>query len=163
MRHWWLLGRVWNKEVRDASWLSDAFDEPFGTAVKMLIKLCLESNSFWFAHYDGFRYYAPLKKNCAFLLCFTVFKLDSLYDLNSNIFDYHLDTRTCLRFTFWLWSCSFFFCLKAMVMFFELFLFGWSCFLCWGLHVIYKTLVSFSQNVVHLMPRRIKLALSIAH
>lgn len=29
--------------------------------------------------------------------------------------------------------------------------------------MIYKTLVSFSQNVVHLMPRRIKLALSIAH
>ncbi|KAH0915912.1 hypothetical protein HID58_030358, partial [Brassica napus] len=32
--------------MRDASWLSDAFDEPFGTAVKMLIKLCLESNSY---------------------------------------------------------------------------------------------------------------------
>lgn len=37
------------KEVCDASWLSDAFEEPFGTAAKMLIKrrtYCLEMNSF---------------------------------------------------------------------------------------------------------------------
>ncbi|ESQ33855.1 hypothetical protein EUTSA_v10007915mg [Eutrema salsugineum] len=37
------------KEVCDASWLSDAFEEPFGSAAKMLIKrrtYCLEMNSF---------------------------------------------------------------------------------------------------------------------
>ncbi|CAH8253948.1 unnamed protein product [Arabidopsis lyrata] len=37
------------KEVCDASWLSDAFEEPYGTAAKMLIKrrtYCLEMNSF---------------------------------------------------------------------------------------------------------------------
>ncbi|CAH2034457.1 unnamed protein product [Thlaspi arvense] len=37
------------KEVCDASWLADAFEEPFGTAAKMLIKrrtYCLEMNSF---------------------------------------------------------------------------------------------------------------------
>ncbi|KAG2303967.1 hypothetical protein Bca52824_032618 [Brassica carinata] len=37
------------KEVCDASWLSDAFEEPFGTAARMLIKrrtYCLEMNSF---------------------------------------------------------------------------------------------------------------------
>ncbi|KAL1205144.1 F-box protein [Cardamine amara subsp. amara] len=37
------------KEVCDASWLTDAFEEPFGTAAKMLIKrrtYCLEMNSF---------------------------------------------------------------------------------------------------------------------
>ncbi|CAF1928828.1 hypothetical protein Bca4012_072085 [Brassica carinata] len=37
------------KEVCDASWLADAFEEPFGTAARMLIKrrtYCLEMNSF---------------------------------------------------------------------------------------------------------------------
>ncbi|KAG4195914.1 hypothetical protein ERO13_A06G138800v2 [Gossypium hirsutum] len=37
------------KEVSDASWLSTAFEEPYGTAAKMLIKrrtYCLEMNSF---------------------------------------------------------------------------------------------------------------------
>ncbi|XP_010460807.1 PREDICTED: F-box protein At1g30200 [Camelina sativa] len=37
------------KEVCDASWLSDAFEEPYGTAAKMLIRrrtYCLEMNSF---------------------------------------------------------------------------------------------------------------------
>ncbi|VVA93055.1 unnamed protein product [Arabis nemorensis] len=37
------------KEVCDASWLSDAFEEPFGTAAKLLFKrrtYCLEMNSF---------------------------------------------------------------------------------------------------------------------
>ncbi|KAE8674216.1 F-box protein [Hibiscus syriacus] len=37
------------KEVSDASWLSTAFEEPYGTAAKMLVKrktYCLEMNSF---------------------------------------------------------------------------------------------------------------------
>ncbi|MFQ6662131.1 hypothetical protein Gotur_030044 [Gossypium turneri] len=37
------------KEVSDASWLSSAFEEPYGTAAKMLVKrrtYCLEMNSF---------------------------------------------------------------------------------------------------------------------
>ncbi|KAJ8762810.1 hypothetical protein K2173_022939 [Erythroxylum novogranatense] len=43
------LARFASKEMSDVSWISSPFEEPYGTAAKMLVKrrtYCLEMNSF---------------------------------------------------------------------------------------------------------------------